>query len=345
MPQRLPLAATPLAQPNPDSRRHGEWDWVARTATRLLTSVPINQPPKIVWLLLPFLLAATACQRNTPSPVSPTAPSVEYSARGVIRELPAAGPRVVIEHDEIPGYMPKMTMPLEVRDTNELRHLRVGDTITFQLTVTADTHWIHTLRKADPTAISSLAPASSASPATAAPSRAELRFTNELGQAVTLGQFRGQALAITFIFTRCPIPDYCPRLSQNFSEALPKLAADRTLPTNWHFLSFTIDPEFDTPAVLRAYAQRHHYDPARWTFLTGTREQITDLAASFGFTLQRNGAQIDHNLRTIIVDVTGAVQMIYPVSGNLTDALVTEMRKALSLPSNTHSTPAPTITP
>lgn len=337
MPQRLPLAATPPVQPNPGSRRLEEVDSAAPLGIHRLASVPTKPHCAIGWLLLPLLLAAAACQRNTPSPVSPAAPSVEYSARGVIRELPATGARIVVEHDAIPGYMPKMTMPLEVRDTNELRHLRTGDTITFQLAVTADTHWIHTLRKADPTATTSLAPAPPAAPAIAPPSRAELRFTNELGRAVTLEQFRGKALAITFIFTRCPIPDYCPRLSQNFSEALPKLAADRTLPTNWHFLSFTIDPEFDTPAVLRAYGQRLAYDPAHWSFLTGAREQISDFAASFGLTLQRNGAQIDHNFRTIIVDPAGEVQMIFPISGNLTSALVTEMRKALQFKSNTDS--------
>lgn len=332
MPQRLPLAAPPVRK-LPGGHRGG----ILR-----LTSVLASRRCATLWLLLPLLLAAAACQRHATSPASPAAPAVEYSARGVLRELPATGPRVVVEHDEIPGYMPKMTMPLEVRDSRELRELRVGDTITFQLAVTADSHWIHTLRKAAPAPIPAL-PA--AAPAVAVPTQTELTFTNELGRAVTLEQFRGKALAITFIFTRCPIPDYCPRLSQNFAAALPQLAADRTLPTNWHFLSITIDPEFDTPAVLRAYGQRHAYDPAHWSFLTGARGQISDFAASFGLTLQRNGAQIDHNFRTVIVDPAGEVQMIFPISGNLTSALVTEMRKALQFKSNTDSPATQTTLP
>ena len=78
------------------------------------------------------------------------------------------------------------------------------------------------------------------------------KFTNELGQAVSLNDFHGQALAITFIYTRCPLPNYCPRLSKNFQEASQKLESLPGAPTNWHFLSISFDPQFDTPAVLQS---------------------------------------------------------------------------------------------
>ena len=103
-------------------------------------------------------------------------------------------------------------------------------------------------------------------------------FTNELGQPVRLSDFDGQALAITFFFTRCPIPDYCPRLSKNFQEASKKLSqAAPPGPTNWHFLSVTFDPQFDAPPVLKAYAQRYRADPAHWNFLTGSPEKSASL--------------------------------------------------------------------
>src|SRR5262245_20503918 len=76
-------------------------------------------------------------------------------------------------------------------------------------------------------------------------------FTNELGQQINLADFKGQALALTFIFTRCPMPQYCPRLSKNFAEASKKISSLTNVPPNWHFFSITIDPEFDTPAVLK----------------------------------------------------------------------------------------------
>src|SRR5437016_14580043 len=92
----------------------------------------------------------------------------------------------------------------------------------------------------------------------------DYNFTNESGQAVSLGQFKGQALAITFFFTRCPIPEFCPRLSRNFAQAAHKLSSIPRAPTNWHFLSVTFDPELDTPPVLKAYGEKYQYDPSHW---------------------------------------------------------------------------------
>jgi protein SCO1/2 len=153
-------------------------------------------------------------------------------------------------------------------------------------------------------------------------------FTNELGQAVSLNQFKGQALAITFFFTRCPIPDYCPRLSKNFEEASQKLAALPNAPTNWHLLSISIDADFDTPSVLRAYAQRYHYNSNHWSFLTGSPEKIGELARLSDVTYEREGGLFNHNFRTLVIDAAGRLQMSFPIGGNLSDALVTELLKA-----------------
>ena len=92
------------------------------------------------------------------------------------------------------------------------------------------------------------------------------KFTNELGQAVSISDFHGQALAITFFFTRCPMPDFCPRLSKNFQEASKKLSARADIPTNWHFLSVSFDPEFDTPEVLKNYGKQYQYDAGALEF-------------------------------------------------------------------------------
>ena len=153
-------------------------------------------------------------------------------------------------------------------------------------------------------------------------------FTNELGQAVRLSDFQGQALAITFFFTRCPIPDFCPRLSKNFEEASQKLSAMPSGPTNWHFLSVTFDPENDTPAVLRAYGERYQYDPKHWSFLTGPGDKINELASGSDVKFERAGGFINHNFRTLIIDAAGHLQMVFPTGGNLSDAIVAEVVKA-----------------
>jgi protein SCO1/2 len=156
----------------------------------------------------------------------------------------------------------------------------------------------------------------------------DYKFTNELGQAVSLSDFRGQALAITFFFTRCPLPEFCPRLSKNFQEAERKLSSMAGAPTNWHFLSVSFDPEHDTPEVLRAYGQRYRYDSARWSFLTGPEEQIGELARLSDVTFERSGGSISHNFRTLIIDARGRLQMIFPMGGDLSDDIVSEILKA-----------------
>jgi protein SCO1/2 len=156
-------------------------------------------------------------------------------------------------------------------------------------------------------------------------------FTNELGRAVRLEDFRGQALAITFFFTRCPRPEFCPRLSKNFQEASLKLAGMTDAPTNWHFLSVTFDPEFDTPAVLRAYGNAYHYDSNHWSFLTGPPDKIEELTRLSQVGFKRQGGVIDHDFRTLVIDSAGSLQMAFPVSGDLTKALVSEVLKAAAV--------------
>ena len=169
---------------------------------------------------------------------------------------------------------------------------------------------------------------------TAGPSRHPLlgySFTNELGKAVRLEDFRGQALAITFFFTRCPRPEFCPRLSKNFQEASLKLAGMTNAPTNWHFLSVTFDPEFDTPAVLKAYGNAYHYDSNHWSFLTGPPDKIEELTRLSQVGLKRQGGTIDHDFRTLVIDAAGSLQMAFPVSGDLSEALVSEVLKAAAV--------------
>ena len=144
-----------------------------------------------------------------------------------------------------------------------------------------------------------------------------------------LGQLRGKALALTFLFTRCPNPDYCPRLSKNFQEAAEKLRATPGAPTNWHFLSVTFDTEYDTPAVLKAYAQRYNYDPAHWSFLTGAPDKIAELARLNDVNFDRDGGFYNHNFRTLIIDPAGALQTIFPMTGDISADIANEILKAL----------------
>ncbi len=255
-----------------------------------------------------------------------------FNVSGLVSELPKDGRTVVVSHEAIPGYMDAMTMPFKVREPDVIRGLEAGDKISFQLHVTETESWIDgitnrvksVIRAPKAEAARTRAPAVS----TARHPLLDFSFTNELSQPVTLGQFRGEALAITFFFTRCPIPDYCPRLSKNFEEASQKLSHMANAPTNWHFLSVTFDPEFDTPAVLKAYGERYGYDPRHWSFVTGPADKIHELARLSDVTFTAEGGSITHNFRTLIIDPAGHLQMVFPTSGNLSAAIVEEILKA-----------------
>lgn len=263
-----------------------------------------------------------------------------FQVRGVIVNLTPAENRVRIKHEEIPDYMPAMTMPFNIRDTNLLAGLQPGDAVEFRLNVTEDDDWIDGLRK---TGTGSPAPETANPPGETGAFRRvrdvepleigevlpEYRFTNQLGQPISTGQFRGKALAVTFIFTRCPLPTFCPRMGQNFSKAQAMLLGEPDAPANWHLLTLSFDPEFDRPAVLKQYAEGQGYNPAHWTFATGALIDITAIGEQFGLTFGRDeSGSISHNLRTAVIDPAGRVRRIF--EGNEWDAkeLAAELRAA-----------------
>lgn len=258
-----------------------------------------------------------------------------YPATGRVQEVKANERMVVIAHEAITNYMSAMTMPFRVKDATQLAGLKSGDAISFQLHVTDSESWIdHVVRTGTSYGVNPIAPVAVPAPVQNVRPHNPLldyAFTNELGQPVRLSDFKGQALAITFFFTRCPIPDFCPRLSKNFQAASQKLSVMPQAPTNWHFLSVSFDPEFDSPAVLKAYAEFYHYDPKHWSFLTGPADKIRELAAGSDVSYQSENGLINHNFRTLIIDAVGHLQMVFPTSGDLSDAVVSEILKAAAV--------------
>lgn len=294
--------------------------------------------------LLALMLWAAGCSPSGQpgSAGTPTAEAVtNYPARGIVQAVRADGRTVVIKHEEIPDYMMAMTMPFTARDTNELKGLKPGEQIEFRLCVTEKDSWIDQLKivaAAPPT--NAPAPATNAaSPIRILPNVPELKpgdplpdytFTNQVGQAVHLADYRGNALAFTFIFTRCPLPNFCPRMSDNFATAQRRLKQTPAAPVNWRLLSVSFDPEYDTAERLVQYGQRFRQDPTRWTLVNGSFDQIERLSGHFGlyFTRDVGIADQNHNLRTVVVDTTGHVQEVFIGNEWTVDELVTSITKA-----------------
>jgi protein SCO1/2 len=258
-----------------------------------------------------------------------------FTVKGVVKEIEPDGKTAVIRHEAIPGYMQAMTMPFEVRDTNLLRNLKPGDAVSFKLAVTPTEGWIQALAKLDspvPSPAPQPRPVLSVSralePLDEGDRLPDYHFTNELGEAVSLAQFKGQVLALTFFFTSCPFPEFCPRTTSNFAKAARELEKMTNAPSRWHLLSISFDPAHDTPRRLAAYARATDYDKTRWNFLTGDEDQIAGLAEQLGENYWHEGDSIGHNLRTVVVDPGGHIRNIIGGSKWTVDELVDDIARA-----------------
>jgi len=273
-------------------------------------------------------LALMGCDGRTPPPAAKPAtqdagvaqvdPEVYY-VRGVVKGLQLEEGTVLIDHEEIPGFMEAMTMPFTVADTNEFAGITTNDQVQFRLVVEPLKSWIDQVQKTGTAQnltnqnrpmfrlVREVEPLSEGDRLPNYP------FTNSLGQAFQTDDFRGQVLAFTLIFTRCPLPDFCPRMGRNFEAVYRTLSQEGSGFTNWHLLSLSFDPEFDTPAVLNAYARQFERDPARWTFATGALIELDDITERFGmyFARESTGVTFNHNLRTVVIDPYGRVHRVF----------------------------------
>lgn len=294
-------------------------------------------------------LAALSCRQESSPPSAPTNATPQaatgtnptiYQVKGVIKELHPERKKVLIDHEDIPGYMEAMTMMLDVREDRELKGLQAGDSITFRMLVTEDDGWIDQLKKIDgprtplPSQPSGFRPVREVEPLAVGDKIPDYTFTNTLGRAVRISDFKGRALAFTFIFTRCPFPTFCPRLSGNFEAAQEKLKAISGGPTNWHFLSITIDPDYDTVERLKEYSAKYKADPAHWSHVTAPLIDITAIGEQFGLQFWRANPSepINHNVRTVVIDASGVVQWTTPENDFKIDAFVEQMVKAAKAP-------------
>jgi protein SCO1/2 len=292
-----------------------------------------------------LLAACNQAPSTPPSPSMPAPPDVAaasaakvntYFVKGIIKELKPEQKTVVIKHEEIPAYMRAMTMPFRVQDAADLNGLVPGQTVSFRLNVTDDSSWIDQItvlggaKTTETPTVESFRRVRDVEPLRAGDLMPDYRFTNQLGQSVSLGDFEGQAVALTFIFTRCPLPDFCPRMSGNFASAYRQLLNHAGSPTNWHLFSISFDVGFDTPAVLKNHSDRYEPDPARWSFCTGAMIDIDAITEQFGLNFSRPQGQLnwDHNLRTVVIDAQGRVQTILIGNTWKPEELVGEIVKA-----------------
>ncbi len=258
----------------------------------------------------------------------------EYTLQGQVLSIEESRLQANIKHEEIPGLMPAMTMPYQVRDAAEFEGLAPGDLLTATLIVESNDAYLTDVQRVGEAPLEQPAqPAPSArsgfemlQPGEQVP---DVTFVDQEGRERTFSSFAGSTLVVTFIYTRCPMPTFCPLLDRHFVEMQKQLETDATL-ANVHLVTISFDPVTDTPPVLKAHAETLGANPARWTFLTGDRDEVDRFAMRFGVSLIREGIdarEITHNLRTAIVSPQGRLVKAYTGNEWTPDEVVADLRQ------------------
>lgn len=263
--------------------------------------------------------------------VSRAEETVSYAMRGVLRNIDPKKGHATVSHEAVSGYMPAMTMDFDLADPAEMSTLHSGDTFTCRLRVTQTHAWIEAVHKEDvppATDIDALAASRSTELKSGDP-LPSIDLIDERGATVHLRDFQGKSLAITFIYLRCPLPNYCPLMNRNFQSAQALL--DRLgLKERTHFLSISMDAQNDTPKQLAEFVDAYGADRETWTFAAASEPALRTFGGAVGLEFQRTAGVISHNLRTVVIDPQGKVRRIFRGNTWTPQELTAELRAAAS---------------
>lgn len=285
--------------------------------------MPINRRLLIVGLVI----AGAGCIREVETRT--------YQLTGQILAVRPETHELLVKHEDIPGFMPAMTMAYTVKEPALLEHRAPGDLITATLVVEAFNSYLSVITKTGsapiPDGAATTIPAAAGikllQPGDDAP---DTVLTDQNDQPIAVRNLAGSAVAITFIYTRCPLPQYCPLMDRRFAEVQASIAKDAALRGKARLLSVSFDPKFDGAAVLRSHAQRLKADPHVWTFATAEAAVVDRFAARFGVNVIREtDGTITHNLRTAVIAPSGRVTAILDHNAWTADDLVGELKAAL----------------
>jgi protein SCO1/2 len=277
-------------------------------------------------IVMAVAISAAACERSRSH-------EREYELRGVVVAVDEARQEITIKHEDIPKFMPGMTMPFKVSRPELLQGRVPGDLVRATLVVRdSNAHLREIVRTGSapvPDDAPYTRPADILEPGNLLP---DVQFTDQDGKLRRLADWRGQVLAVTFVYTRCPIPNFCPLMDRHFRTVQQTVAADGDLRGRIHLVSVSIDPDYDRPPVLAARARELGVDPAIWSLVTGERKTLEAFASRFGLSILREGdaAEIVHNLATAVIAADGTLSTILRGNEWTPPDLVTELRKAVA---------------
>ncbi len=305
------LSGEELSPPKPQVANDTRWHEIPVPA-KVLEVNNAGLSPRILTLTALLLAGAflLSCNASKPS-------AKRYAFTGRIISVDAQNQSAVIDGDAVPNFMDAMAMPYKIKPPEMLSHLPAGDSISADLVEIqpADAngeqeYWLENVKVTahaktpPPTTTQHIPAVGDVVP--------DFKLTNQDGRHISLRQYRGRVLLVTFIYTRCPFPDFCPRMTSNFAEIDKQLGTDHSI----HLLSISFDPEHDKPAILRAYgfASAHTHDPAlfrRWEFAVPTAADLPRIADFFVLTVKPESGVITHTLSTAVIGPNGKIVKWY----------------------------------
>jgi protein SCO1/2 len=258
-----------------------------------------------------------------------------YELKAQVLAVTADTNEILVAHEDIPGFMPAMTMPYVVKDAAILKDRVPGDLITATLMVAPGSAWLSAITKTGSAPLP--ADARTDIPAAAGVHLLEAgdtvpdtKLTDQDGAPISLADWRGSAFVVSFIYTRCPLFQFCPLVDRRFAEIQKIIRASPQLKSKLRLLSISFDPDNDKPAVMRAHAATLGADPVVWRFATADRAVVDRLAATFGVNVIRErGGTITHNLRTAVIDPRGRIVAIHDSNDWTAATIADELTAAL----------------
>jgi protein SCO1/2 len=254
----------------------------------------------VLALVLTGVYAGTvACRRK------PELQAKYYRLKGTVISVDVGHEQIIVDHEAIPGFMEAMTMSYGVKDGAALKKLKPGDRIAARVVVTKDDLWLDNIVVVQEAAANVPPPELDQHVPQPGEFVPDFTFVNQDGRRIHFRSYRGRAVLLTFVYTRCPFPNYCPLMTHNFAEINNQLAANATLDTRTHLLTLSFDPAHDTPAALKAYGERYSgkNNPGfrHWEFATIPSGELKEVSSFFGFKYEEQGGQIVHSLSTALV--------------------------------------------
>jgi protein SCO1/2 len=262
-------------------------------------------------------------------------PTRSYELQGQVLVVRPETDEILVKHEDIKGFMPAMTMPYKVKDRALLNGRAPGDLITATLQVAPELAWLSAITKTGSapipedaiTKIPAAANISLLKPGDVVP---DTPLLDQEGAPLALSDLRDTAVVVTFIYTRCPLPQFCPLMDRRFGDIQSLVAGTDTLRGRVRLVSISFDPAHDTPAVLRAHAAKVSANPSVWRFATAGEEVVDRLAATFGVNVMREkDGTVTHNLRTAVIDPQGRVVSIHDSNAWTAASIVDELKTAI----------------